>query len=113
MSHFRFIYACNVGDKWGSKCLSPLSLMVFQQKVLESSDLKGCQRKRNRQKKNKEFVTSWMSMKAPWVVNINEIEYLEETVVKLVSCQRETARDNEGNKTTRVRNREATIYLKG
>lgn len=52
-------------------------------------------------------------MKAPWVVNINEIEYLEETVVKLVSCQRETARDNEGNKTTRVRNREATIYLKG
>lgn len=87
--------------------------MVFQQKVLESSDLKGCQRKRNRQKKNKEFVTSWMSMKAPWVVNINEIEYLEETVVKLVSCQTETARDNEGNKTTRVRNREATIYLKG
>lgn len=49
--------------------------------------MKGCQRKRNRQKKNR-ILTSWMSMKAPWVVNINEIEYLEETVVKLVSCQR-------------------------
>ena len=45
-----------------------------------------------------------MSMKSPWVVNIKEIEYLEETVVKFVSCQREIARENEGNKSTRVRN---------
>ena len=45
-----------------------------------------------------------MSIKSPWVVNIKEIEYLEETVVKFVSCQREIARENEGNKSTRVRN---------
>lgn len=28
-------------------------------------------------------------MKAPWVVNIKELEYLEETMINLVNCQRE------------------------